>query len=173
MLADSSSPLLAAYYDRQMGIIGGVTYVWKGDDAPERLEINAVQVGVGRDTYYALDKSGRLLAWRHRLVRPATLMRGVAGFAAERSGVLAIKKEARCGGLSPCQKPAPKSRRTSHRRRSATAPITTSQSPAACSSGAKRIAVNMAMDGSHRGPNLPRPRRISATLPPKPATRPF
>jgi hypothetical protein len=103
-LADSSSPLLAAYYDRQMAIVGGVTYVWKGDDAPMRINVNAVQVGVGRDTFYALDKLGRLRAWRHRHVKPAMLMRGVTGFAAGRSGVLTIRKDGSLWRINPLSK---------------------------------------------------------------------
>lgn len=103
-MADSSSPLLAAYYDRQMAIVGGVTYVWKGDAPPKPIDVDAVQVGVGRDTYYALDKSGRLRAWRHRHVKPAMLMRGVAGFAAGRSGVLAIKKDGTLWRINPLSK---------------------------------------------------------------------
>jgi alpha-tubulin suppressor-like RCC1 family protein len=103
-MADSSSPLLAAYYQRQMAIIDGVTYAWKGDDGPKRLQVKASQVGVGRDTYYALDKSGRLLAWRHMLVRPETLMTNVARFAAGRSGLLAITKDGTLWRINPLSK---------------------------------------------------------------------
>ena len=55
--ADSSSPLLAAFYDRQMAIINGVAYGWKDDDTPKRVTNNAVQVGVGRSAFYVLNNS--------------------------------------------------------------------------------------------------------------------
>ena len=36
-LADSSSPLLAAYYDRQMAIVDGMAYGWAGENPPKRI----------------------------------------------------------------------------------------------------------------------------------------
>ena len=91
--ADSSSPLLAAYYDRQMAIVNGAVYAWKGEEAPKRTPLEAVQVGVGRSAYYALTGAGELLVYRDSLERPETLMTGVMKFAAGRSGVLAIKAD--------------------------------------------------------------------------------
>jgi len=91
--ADSSSPLLAAYYDRQMAIVNGVVYAWKGEGAPKRTPLEAVQVGVGRSANYALTGSGELLVYRDSLERPETLMSGIVKFAAGRSGVLAIKAD--------------------------------------------------------------------------------
>ncbi len=102
--ADSSSPLLAAYYDRQMAIVGGATYAWKGNDAPERIDIDAVQVGVGRDAYYALDRSGKLLSWRSLALRPATIMRGVGSFSAGRSSLLVITKDGALWRINPLSK---------------------------------------------------------------------
>lgn len=90
VLADSSSPLLAAYYDRQMAIVGGAVYAWRGDDAPKRLPFRGVQVGVGRYTRYVLTAAGALLGFRDDPNRAVTLMTGVARFAAGRTGVLAI-----------------------------------------------------------------------------------
>lgn len=90
--ADSSSPLLAAYYDRQMAVVDGVTYAWKGNEAPKAMSVDAVQVGVGRDTYYALTGNGTLLRTRNHRGQPETLMTGVIRFAAGQQGVLAIKK---------------------------------------------------------------------------------
>ena len=90
VLADSSSPLLAAYYDRQMAIVGGAVYSWSGNDAPKRLSLKGVQVGVGRDTRYVLTAEGALLGFRDDPERAVTLMTGVARFAAGRTGILAI-----------------------------------------------------------------------------------
>ena len=91
--ADSSSPLLAAYYDRQMAIVDQAVYAWKGVEPPTRVPIEAVQVGVGRDSYYALTVTGDLLGFRDDPARQRTLLTGVAKFAAGRSGVLAIKND--------------------------------------------------------------------------------
>ncbi len=91
-LADSSSPLLAAYYDRQMAIIDRAVYVWTGNGTPKKTPFEAVQVGVGRNTSYVLTAAGALLGFRGDPGRAVTLMRGVATFAAGQDGVLAIKK---------------------------------------------------------------------------------
>lgn len=91
--ADSSSPLLAAYYDRQMAIVNGVAYGWQGDGKPEQIATQAEQVGVGRDTFYVLSRSGALLRYQDRLEQPRLLMRNVAKFEAGRTGVLAIKSD--------------------------------------------------------------------------------
>jgi len=64
--ADSSSPLLAAYYDRQMVIIGQVAYGWQGTDHPQRVHDEAVQVGVGRTSYYVLTTAGVLLKFAEK-----------------------------------------------------------------------------------------------------------
>ena len=91
--ADSSSPLLAAFYDRQMAIVDGVTYAWQGNDKPKRVAVDAIQVGVGRETYYALNRSGELRSYRENLQQPEILMDGVVKFAAGSSGVFAIKTD--------------------------------------------------------------------------------
>lgn len=92
-LADSSSPRLAAYYDRQMAIVGGVAYGWEDGNTPKQIAPEAVQVGVGRRFYYVLDHSGVLRRFRDAR-RPAEVVRNdVATFAAGRSGVLAIGKD--------------------------------------------------------------------------------
>lgn len=90
--ADSSSPLLAAYYGRQMAIVGTVAYGWQGDDRPRRVHDNAVQVGVGRRAYYVLTATGALLESRGTSDRPEELIDNVARFAAGRTGALAILK---------------------------------------------------------------------------------
>jgi len=91
--ADSSSPLLAAYYDRQMAIVDQAVYAWKGSEPPTRLPIEAMQVGVGRNSYYVLTAAGNLIGFRDDPARHETLLTGVAKFAAGRSGVLAIMSD--------------------------------------------------------------------------------
>lgn len=91
--ADSSSPLLAAYYDRQMAIVDGIVYAWRGDSAPKRIAVDAVQVGVGRSTFYALTRSGELRAYRDASEAHETVLTGITRFAAGRSGILAIKTD--------------------------------------------------------------------------------
>lgn len=90
--ADSSSPLLAAYYDRQMAIIDGAAYVWDGDSRPKKVASHAVQVGVGRSNYYVLTRGGDLLGYTDGFSQPVKMMAGVERFAAGRTGVLAIKR---------------------------------------------------------------------------------
>lgn len=91
--ADSSSPLLSAYYDRQMAIVNGVAYTWEDTDKPEKVIAGAVQVGVGRDRYYVLTGSGELLSYRAGHKKPIQRMTGVAKFAAGQSGVLSISSD--------------------------------------------------------------------------------
>jgi alpha-tubulin suppressor-like RCC1 family protein len=96
-MADSSSPLLAAYYDRQMAIVDGVVYGWRGEDRPTRLSIDIgpaqpEQVGVGRQSYYVLTSDKRLIRFREDPPRSTVLMSGIHRFAAGDSGVLAISE---------------------------------------------------------------------------------
>lgn len=90
--ADSSSPSLAAYYDRQMAIVDGVAYGWEGENPPARIAVDAIQVGVGRQVYYVLDRAGVLRRFGDASGPPETLRIGVVSFAAGRTGVLAIGK---------------------------------------------------------------------------------
>lgn len=90
--ADSSSPLLAAYYDRQMAIVGKTAYGWQGDTHPRRLHDDATQVGVGRGVYYVLTADGVILQFPEPTRQPKKLIDGVARFAAGRTGVLAVLK---------------------------------------------------------------------------------
>jgi len=90
--ADSSAPLLAAYYDRQMAIVGEVAYGWRGTDRPKRIFDGAVQVGVGRSNYYVLTTAGALLKFADASPKSRQVADGVARFAAGRTGVLAILK---------------------------------------------------------------------------------
>ena len=88
--ADSSSPALASYYERHMALQGDVAYGWVGRGQPQRLRAGVVQVGVGRDTWFALTADGALLAWTDAPERATLLMRGVKRFAAGASGWFAI-----------------------------------------------------------------------------------
>ena len=90
--ADSSSPRLAAYYDRQMAIVGDAVYAWEGAAAPKRLKTRGIQVGVGRRFYYVLTDSGALRAFESQSAPPKNLMDGVVRFAAGRTGVMAVKR---------------------------------------------------------------------------------
>lgn len=91
--ADSSSPRLAAYYDRQMAIIAGKVYVWEGKSQLVEIPINAAQVGVGRDRYYVLNKAGQLISFRGKTGPHIVLMTDIKVFSAGQSGVLAITNE--------------------------------------------------------------------------------
>ena len=92
-LADSSSPNLAAYYDRQMAIVAGKVYAWKNGNPPAHVSIVAVQVGVGQDKYYVLTPAGELIAFDDGAGRRTLLMTGIARFAAGHSGLLAITRD--------------------------------------------------------------------------------
>ena len=67
-----------------------MSYAWQGDSAPKRLPVDAIQVGVGRNTYYALTRLGELRAYRDSSEQHEIVMTGVARFAAGRSGILAV-----------------------------------------------------------------------------------
>jgi alpha-tubulin suppressor-like RCC1 family protein len=91
--ADSSTPLLASYYDRHMAICGGDAYEWSGDGKPKPSLRNVVQVGVGKDDSYALSREGRLHGWNADFRQAAVLLDDVGSFAAGDSGVLAIRRD--------------------------------------------------------------------------------
>ena len=105
-LADSSSPVLAAYYDRHMAIVEGVAYGWEDESSPKPVASNAVQVGVGRRFYYVLDTNGVLRRYG-RASRPAeTVHKGVASFAAGRTGVLVIDTSSTLWWIAGAETPA-------------------------------------------------------------------
>ena len=91
--ADSSSPRLAAYYDRQMAIIGDKAFAWKGTSKPVQLPFKTVQVGVGSSRYFVLTANGKLVSFRSNPNQNTLLMDNVAKFAAGQSGVLAISND--------------------------------------------------------------------------------
>ena len=88
--ADSSSRLLASYYERHMALDGDVAFGWIGRGAPRRLRAGVVQVGVSRDAFFALLADGTLQVWTDAPDRATVLMRGVKQFAAGASGWFAI-----------------------------------------------------------------------------------
>ena len=90
VFADSSSPLLAAYYDRQMAIVKGDTYFWTGNNQPQRLPFEAVQVGVSQSHFFVLNKKNSLLRFEDDHRSAILLMRGIKKFASGNSGVLAV-----------------------------------------------------------------------------------
>ena len=92
-VADSSTPLLASYYDRHMAICGGDAYEWSGDGKPKPSLRDVVQVGVGRNDSYALSRDGRLHGWSADFRKAEVLLDAVDSFAAGDSGVLAIRKD--------------------------------------------------------------------------------
>jgi len=85
--ADSTSPLLAAYYDRKMLLCDKTAYQWRGDDTPRPVAEDIIQVGVGRDASYVLTSGGRLLTWEDDLDERQEIFDRVVWFAAGRSGV--------------------------------------------------------------------------------------
>jgi alpha-tubulin suppressor-like RCC1 family protein len=91
--ADSSTPRLAAYYDRYLAICAGDAYAWTGEDTPKKVMRGVVQVGVGRSDSYALAGDGRLQAWTSDSRDAVAMLDGVQSFAAGSSGVLAIKAD--------------------------------------------------------------------------------
>jgi alpha-tubulin suppressor-like RCC1 family protein len=91
--ADSSSPRLAAYYDRQMAIVAGKVFAWEGQNEPVEIPIEAIQVGVGRDRCYVLSNTGKLISFQGKSKKTTVLMVGIKGFSAGHSGVLGITNE--------------------------------------------------------------------------------
>ena len=93
--ADSSGRALASYYDRHMALVNGVAHGWIGTGTPRRMRAGVLQVGVSKDAHLALLEDGSLVAWADSpgtADNPATLMRGVASFAAGQSGWFAIDR---------------------------------------------------------------------------------
>ena len=92
--ADASAAALASYYDRHMALEGGVAWGWTGRGAPRALLRDVVQVGVGKDAWFALRRDGTLLTWADDPAAARALMSGVARFAAGDSGWFAIDRDA-------------------------------------------------------------------------------
>ena len=92
-VADSSTPLLASYYERHLAICGGDAYEWSGDGKPAATMRDIVQVGVGRNDSYALTRDGRLHGWSADFREAEVLLDDAVSFAAGDSGVLAIRRD--------------------------------------------------------------------------------
>jgi len=84
--AQTSSPMLASYYERHMALRAGVAYGWVGQGSPARLLAGVRQVGVSQQAWFALRDDGRLIRWSEAPERAVPLMTGVAWFAAGQSG---------------------------------------------------------------------------------------
>ena len=91
VLADSSSPLLAAYYDKFLAICGGRVYEWSDFDTPKESLSGVKQVGVGRQNRYALTNQNTLLTWDKDPSNAVILMEDVKSFHAGRSGLFVIR----------------------------------------------------------------------------------
>lgn len=91
--ADSSSPSLAAYYDRQMAIVNGAVYAWKGSNRPQKLAVEGIQVGVSRDRYFVLQPDGALVSFTGGKSRAVLVATNVIRFAAGQSGVLTTRRD--------------------------------------------------------------------------------
>ncbi|MDF2962171.1 MAG: Alpha-tubulin suppressor and related protein-like protein [Paenibacillus sp.] len=84
---------VASYYNRHLAIKDGTVYGWTGDDKPQALLENAVQVGVGDTTGFALLKDGQLIAWTEDPKAAVPLMKDVVSFSSGRTGIFAIKTD--------------------------------------------------------------------------------
>jgi len=91
--ADSSSPRLAAYYERKLLVCEKMAYQWQGRDTPELVAEDVVQVGVGRDASYILTSNGQLLGWQNSPSDKTQLLDQVLWFAAGRSGIFAVRTD--------------------------------------------------------------------------------
>lgn len=92
-VADSSSPLLAAYYDDFLAICGNTVYEWRKFDTPQESMAGVKQVGIGKNNRYALTQEDKLLGWNDDTSDTTTLMDDVKSFYAGRSGLLVIRND--------------------------------------------------------------------------------
>ena len=93
VLADSSSPLLAAYYDNFLAICGTRVYQWRNFDTPQESLSDIKQVGVGKRNRYALTNQNKLLIWKDNPKNAAVLMQEVKSFSAGHSGLFVIRND--------------------------------------------------------------------------------
>lgn len=91
-LADSSGRELASYYERHMALREGVAHGWTGRGTPRVMLRDVLQVGVGKDAWFALRRDGTLLTWDSDPAAARALMSGVERFAAGDSGWFAIDR---------------------------------------------------------------------------------
>lgn len=89
--ADSSSPLLHAYYDRFIAIVDGKVFAWHEDKQPARISIkDAAQVGTDNSGYFILTKAGDLFRSDRVSSSPKIIAIGIAKFSSGKSGLLLI-----------------------------------------------------------------------------------
>ena len=74
VVADSSSPRLAAYYDTFLAICGNKVYEWSDFDSPQEKMTGVTQVGVGKINRYALTQEEDLVYWSKDSPEIVTLM---------------------------------------------------------------------------------------------------
>lgn len=89
--ADSSSPLLHAYYDRLIAIVDNKVYAWQEDERPARLPVkDPKQVGTDDTGYLVLTAARVLLRFAQVSARPVIVSRDVTSFSSGRSGLFLI-----------------------------------------------------------------------------------
>lgn len=93
VFADSSSPKVAAYYDRFMAVCNGLTYNWRSDQQPKVGRSGVVQVAVGKCNYYALSDASELINWRDDWREAKVIEKGVKWFSAGSSGLFVIRQD--------------------------------------------------------------------------------
>jgi alpha-tubulin suppressor-like RCC1 family protein len=90
---DSSSPRLAAYYDRFLALYGDSVFEWSDSVTPVKRIAGIKQVGVGQSNSYALTKKGELLAWDDDPAESIVLANKVSSFYAGRTALLVIRND--------------------------------------------------------------------------------
>jgi alpha-tubulin suppressor-like RCC1 family protein len=93
VVADSSGPRLAAYYDRFLALCGNSVFEWEDSDTPVKRMSGIRQVGVGKNNSYALTMQGELLAWSDNPDKIIVLVDQVSSFYAGRSGLFVIRED--------------------------------------------------------------------------------
>jgi alpha-tubulin suppressor-like RCC1 family protein len=100
--ADSSSPLLHAFYDRFMTIAASKVYAWREGGKPARLDFKGpLQVGTGSQFYYVLGQDNTLWRQRSPRAKPLLTAAGVKSFSSGQSGLLIVDVKNRLFLLSP------------------------------------------------------------------------
>ncbi|NOU94670.1 hypothetical protein GC093_15785 [Paenibacillus sp. LMG 31456] len=84
---------VASYYNRHLAIKDGAVYGWTDNDQPQIMMDDAIQIGVGDTTSYALLRDGQLIAWTEDPKAVVYLAKDIASFSAGRTGVFAIKND--------------------------------------------------------------------------------
>lgn len=93
-IADSTGPLLAAYYDDYLALCAGTVFEWRTGEMPRPTITGMRQVGVGKRMRYGLQDDGSLLAWSDNPAAPQVLIDRVRQFHAGLTGLLVIRYDA-------------------------------------------------------------------------------